>query len=157
MAVKPIPDGYTSVTPYLIVDDGAAALEFYKKAFGAVERFRIDWGDKLGHAEFTIGNAVVMMASEFPELGAVSPKTVGGTPVSLAVYTEDVDEMFARAVAEGATVVRPLENQFYGDRSGTLEDPFGHRWSISTHVEDVDPEEMARRSEAARSQAGDSD
>lgn len=137
--------------------DGEAALDFYKRAFGAVERLRLMWGDKLGHAEFTIGNAVVMMASEFPELGAVSPHTVGGTPVSMAIYTEDVDEMFARAVREGATEVRPVENHFYGDRMGTLDDPFGHRWSIATHVEDVSPEELARRSEAAQAEFGDSE
>lgn len=152
MAVKPIPDGYSSVTPYLIVDDGVKALEFYRIAFGAVERLRIDWGGgKIGHAEFTIGNSVVMLASEFPDQGALSPKTVGGTPVSLMVYTESVDETFARAVAEGATEIRPVANQFYGDRTGVLEDPFGHRWTVSTHVEDVSEEELARRSEAAQS------
>ena len=157
MAVNPIPDGYSSVTPYLIVDDGLAALEFYKKAFGAVERLRMDWGGgKIGHAEFTIGDSVVMMASEFPELGALSPKTVGGTTVSILIYTENVDDMFARAIAEGATEIRPVSNQFYGDRSGTLDDPFGHRWTVSTHVEDVSEEELARRSEAARSQAAQS-
>ncbi len=157
MAVAPIPDGYSSVTPYLIVDDCAAALEFYKKALGAVERIRMDWGGgKIGHAEITIGDSVVMMASEFPEMGALSPKTVGGNPVSLLVYTENVDETYARAIAEGATEIRPVANQFYGDRSGTLEDPFGHRWTVSTHVEDVSEEELAKRSEAMRAEGAQS-
>ena len=158
MAVKPIPDGYSSVTPYLIVDDGAAALNFYTNAFGAVERMRMDWGGgKIGHAEFTVGESVIMMASEFPEMDALSPKTLGGTPVTLAIYTENVDEMFARAIAEGATEIRPVQDQFYGDRMGMVQDPFGHLWTIATHVEDVSPEELARRSEAFRSQSGPSD
>ncbi len=149
MAVKPIPDGYGSITPYLIVGDGAAALDFYKRAFGAVERMRIDWpGGAIGHAEIVFGDSVVMLASEFPEMDAVSPKTVGGTPVSLLLYTEDVDAMFARAVEAGAREIRAVKNQFYGDRTGTLEDPFGHRWTIATHVEDVSAEELAKRSEA---------
>ncbi len=158
MAVKPIPDGYSSVTPYLIVDDGAAALSFYANAFGAVERMRMDWGDgKIGHAEFTVGDSVIMMASEFPEMDALSPKTIGGTPVRLAIFTENVDEMFARAIAEGATEIHPVQDQFYGDRLGMVQDPFGHLWTIATHVEDVSPEELARRSEALRSQSGPSD
>lgn len=158
MAVKPIPDGYSSVTPYLIVDDGAAALSFYANAFGAVERLRMDWGDgKIGHAEFTVGDSVIMMASEFPEMDALSPKTIGGTPVRLAIFTENVDEMFARAIAEGATEIQPVQDQFYGDRLGMVQDPYGHLWTIATHVEDVSPEELARRSEALRSQSGPSD
>ena len=153
VAVKPIPDGYQSVTPYLIVDDGYVALEFYKNAFGAVERMRVEWpGGTLGHCELVIGNSVIMMASEFPSMGALSPKSVGGTPVSLMIYTESVDEVFARALAGGSTEVHPVRDQFYGDRTGTLEDPFGHRWTIATHVEDVPPDELKRRSDAMAAQ-----
>ncbi len=151
MAVKPIPDGYSTVTPYLIVDDAAGALEYYKNAFGGVEIMRMDWGEgMIGHAEMMIGDSRIMLASEFPSMGAVGPKTVGGTPVMLAVYVEDVDAVFAKALELGGTEVRPLENQFYGDRSGMVCDPFGHHWSLSTHVEDVPPDELARRSEAMR-------
>ena len=146
MPVKPIPDGYRSVTPYLIVDDAAAALEFYAKVFGAVERMRIGWdGDRIGHAEFEIGDSLVMLASEFPDMQAVSPATVGGTPVSFSVYVEDADGVFARAIEEGATEIRPVADQFYGDRSGTFRDPSGHIWSVATHIEDVTPEELDRR------------
>lgn len=149
MAVQPVPEGYGTVTPYLIVNDAAAALEFYKKAFGAVEELRVEWpGGKIGHAEFLIGDSRVMLASEFPEIGAVAPTTVGGTSVTLAIYTEDVDAMFARALEEGAKEDRPVENQFYGDRSGTIIDPFGHKWSLSTHIEDVSPEELWKRQDA---------
>lgn len=149
MPVQPIPDGYATVTPYLIVAEAVAALEFYKEVFGAVEEMRVEWpGGKIGHAEIMIGDSRVMLASEFPELGAVAPTTVGGSPVTLAVYTKDVDAMFARAIAKGAKEERPLENQFYGDRCGVIQDPFGHKWSLSTHVEDVSPEEMKRRQEA---------
>ena len=155
MPIKPIPDGYRSVTPYLIVDDGPGALEFYKQAFGAIERMRMDWGDgKIGHAEFEIGDSVLMLASEFPELEALSPKSVGGTPVSLSLYVENVDEVYARALAAGAKEIRPLANQFYGDRSGTILDPFGHQWSLSTHVEDVEPEELERRSKEMQAASG---
>lgn len=146
------------VTPYLIVDDGAAAIEYYKKAFGAVERMRTDWDEgKIGHAELTIGNSIVMLANEFPGLGDLSPKTAGSTTVSLLIYTENADEMFARAIAHGATEIRPVADLIYGDRCGTLEDPYGHRWTISTHVEDVSAEELARRSEAMRAQPAQSD
>ena len=155
MAVKPIPEGYRSVTPYLIVDDGAAALEFYAKALGAIERMRMDWGGgRVGHAELEIGDSVVMLASEFPEMNALSPRTIGGTPVSLMVYVEDVDAVFAKAVEEGAEVVRPVADQFYGDRAGRIRDPFGHEWTLSTHVEDVTPEELRRRQEAMVSGSG---
>ncbi len=150
--VKPIPDGYRSITAYLIVDDGPAALEFYKRAFGARERMRMDSPDgRLGHAELEIGDSVVMLASEHPEIGAVSPRTIGGTAVSLLLYTDDVDMVFARAVDNGATAVRPVQNQFYGDRSGTVQDPFGHHWSIATHIEDVSPEQIAERMSKASS------
>lgn len=149
MPVQPIPEGYSTVTPYLIVADAAAALKFYKEVFGAVEELRVEWpGGKIGHAEFMIGDSRVMLASEFPEIGAVAPTTVGGSSVTLAIYTADVDSMFSRALAAGAKEERPVANQFYGDRSGMITDPFGHKWSLSTHIEDVSPEEMKRRQEA---------
>jgi PhnB protein len=148
--VKPIPDGYHTVTPYLIVDDAAAALEFYKNAFGATELFRMGApGGKVGHAEIKIGDSPIMLADEFPEMGARSPKSIGGTPVSILLYVENVDEMAPRAVAAGAKVLREVKDQFYGDRSGTFEDPFGHTWTIATHTEDVTAEEMHRRVAAA--------
>ena len=146
---KPIPDGYHAITPYLIVSGAAKALDFYARAFGAVERDRMqDSGGKVRHAEITIGGACVMLADEHPEIGALSPATVGGSPVNLHLYVEDVDAVVARAVAAGATLTRPVADQFYGDRSGTLEDPFGHVWTIATHVEDVPPEELKRRADA---------
>ncbi len=149
MPVNFIPDGYSSLTPYLIVDDGEAALTFYKSVFGAVELMRVEGPDgKIGHAEIQLGDSQVMLASEFPELGALSPTTVGGSPVTLVLYIENVDDVFARALEAGAVEERSVQDQFYGDRSGTLKDPFGHRWSISTHVEDVSPEELERRSKA---------
>jgi PhnB protein len=149
VAVKPIPDGYHSVTPYLVVKDGAKALEFYQKALGAKELMRMPSPDgKIAHAEIRIGNSVVMLADEFPQMGASSPQTLGGSPVGLMIYVEDADSQFNQAVAAGAKVERPLKDQFYGDRSGTLVDPFGHKWTIATHKEDVAPEEMKRRAEA---------
>lgn len=151
MAVKPIPDGYHSITPYLIVDGGARALEFYQKAFGAEEKFRMPGPDgKIGHAEMRLGSSMFMLADENPNLGARSPKSVGGTPITLMVYVDDVDKVFARAVAAGAKVERPLANQFYGDRTGGVTDPFGHKWYLATHVEDVPPEEMDRRMKAQK-------
>ena len=150
MTVKPIPDGYHTATPYLIVNGAAAAIEFYKKAFGATELLRMAGPDgKIGHAEIKIGNSPIMLADEFPEMGAKSAKTLGGSPMFLMLYVENVDVLAAQAVAAGAKAIRPLQNQFYGDRSGTFEDPFGLWWTISTHVEDVPPEEMKRRSEEA--------
>ncbi len=151
MAVQAIPDGYHAVTPYLIVDDADGALEFYKQAFGAQEELRLVWpdGSKIGHAEITIGDSRVMLADEHPEFDALGPKTRGGTPVTLCFYCDNVDERFAQAVAAGATVVRPLQNQFYGDRSGTVQDPYGHIWTIMTHIEDVPDEELASRMAAA--------
>ncbi|MGA2630135.1 MAG: VOC family protein [Terriglobia bacterium] len=148
--VKPVPDGYHTVTPHLIVNDGAAALEFYKKAFGAVELFRMTRPDgRIGHAEIKIGDSPVMLADEHPEMGALSPQSVGGSPVSIYLYVADVDAMFNQAVAAGASVVRPLQNQFYGDRTGGVKDPFGYQWYIATHVEDVSPEELQRRAAEA--------
>ena len=145
-SVKPIPDGYPEVTPYLCVDGAGAAIDFYTEVFGAQERFRMPAPEgRIGHAEIQIGGSLIMLADEFPAMGAVSPRTVGGTPVTLQVYVDDVDAVFERAVARGATAIRKVEDQFYGDRAGQFEDPFGHRWSVATHVEDVPPEEMARR------------
>lgn len=146
MAVKPVPKGYHTATPYLIVDGGALALDFYKKAFGAEEVMRMPGpGDKISHAEIQIGDSRLMLADEFPEMGARSPKAFGGTAVGICLYVRDVDTVFDQAVRAGATVERPVQNQFYGDRSGTVVDPFGHKWTIATHVEDVSPAEMARR------------
>jgi PhnB protein len=147
MAVKPIPTGFHSVTPGLIVHDGAAALEFYKKALGAEELLRMPMGDKIGHAEIKIGDSIVMLSDEWPDMGMLSPKARGGTTVSLMIYVENVDAAFKRAIDAGGTLERAVQNEFYGDRTGTLRDPFGHRWTLSTHVEDVSPEEMSRRME----------
>jgi len=153
MAVKPIPDGYHAITPYLIVQGAAAAIDYYKKVFGAAERMRMDApGGKIGHAELTLGGSVVMLADEHPERGYRGPKAFGGSAVSLMLYVPNVDDVFKRAVAAGAKELRPVADQFYGDRLGVLEDPFGHVWTIATHVEDVSPEEMRRRSEAMMKQ-----
>ncbi|HEX6441711.1 MAG TPA: VOC family protein [Stellaceae bacterium] len=147
--VKPVPDGYPAVTPYLIVTDAAAAIAFYEQVFGAKLRLRLDGpGGKIGHAELEIGDSLIMLADEHPEMGALSPFTVGGTPVGLHVYVQDADAVAAKAVAAGAALKRPVENQFYGDRLGSIVDPFGHLWQISTHVEDVSPEEIGRRAAA---------
>ena len=150
--VKPIPDGYHTVTPYLYIKGAANALEFYKKAFGATELFRMDWNGRLGHAEMQIGNSRIMTADEFPEMGVRGPLTIGGSSMGLCLYVEDADAVFHRAVAAGANVVRPLQDAFYGDRSATVTDPFGHIWTIATHKEDVPPEEMHKRAEAAMKQ-----
>jgi len=123
----------------------AEAIEFYKKAFGATELFRMEHEGKIGHAEIKIGDSPVMLADEHPEMGFVGPKTLGGTPVSLMIYVDDVDTVFNRAIAEGGVEMKPLQDQFYGDRSGTLTDPFGHVWTVATHKEDVSPEEMSQR------------
>jgi len=148
MAIKPIPDGYHSVTPYLIVKGAADAIEFYKRAFGAIELMRMPRPDgKVGHAEIRIGDSAIMLADEHPEMGFHSPQSLGGAGVTLMVYVERVDDVFGRAVAGGAKELQPIKDQFYGDRSGTLQDPFGHTWTVATHVEDVSPEEMRRRAE----------
>lgn len=147
--VKPIPEGYHSVTPYLCVNGAAEALEFYKRAFGATEVLRMQMPNgKIGHAEIKIGDSYLMMADGCPEMGSRGPKDLGGSPVSLMVYVPDVDATVKQAVATGAKLTRPVENQFYGDRSGCVEDPFGYTWNIATHVEDVPPEEMKRRAAA---------
>ena len=144
--VKPIPDGYSQVTPYLIVDGAADAISFYEKVLGAKERMRMPGPDgTIGHAEIELGDAVVMLSDGAPEMGARSPKAVGGTPVLIHVYAEDVDAVFDAAIAAGATSLRSPEDQFYGDRSAQFEDPFGHHWSVATHVEDVSAEEMEKR------------
>jgi PhnB protein len=149
-AAKPIPDGYHAVSPYLIVSDGAAAIEFYRKAFGATERMRLTRPDgKIGHAELAIGDSIVMLADEYPEHGARSPQTVSGSPVMLHLYVADVDAVYARAVAAGAAATRPVQDMFYGDRAGGITDPFGHSWHIATHIEDVAPDEIDRRAAAA--------
>jgi PhnB protein len=149
MTVAPVPPGYAGVTPYLIVRDAARAIDFYKRAFGATETLRLLYPDgKVAHAELAIGQGFVMLAEEMTEGGYRGPQSLGGTPVSLLVYVSDVDAAFTRAVAAGAKAQRPVADQFYGDRSGTLVDPFGHVWSLATHKEDVSAEEMSRRMQA---------
>ena len=149
--VKPVPDGYHTVTPYLIVDGAAAAIDFYRKAFGAEELFRMPMpGGRVGHAELQVGDSRIMLADEFPEMDARGPKSRGGTPVTILLYVTDCDAVFSRAVAAGGKVKRPMQDQFYGDRSGTLEDPFGHVWSVATHEEDVSFEEMTRRMQSMK-------
>jgi PhnB protein len=154
MATKPIPDGYRTATPYLIIKGAADAIEFYKRAFGATELLRMaDPQGRVGHAEIKIGDSVIMLADEHPAMGYRGPRSLGGSSVSILLYLEDVDAVFERAVTAGAKAQRPVADQFYGDRSGTLEDPFGHVWTVATHVEDVSPEEMQRRAEAAMKSA----
>ena len=149
MSVKPIPEGYHTTTPYLIVRNGIQALEFYKKAFGATEVYRLLMPDgRLGHAEIRVGDSIIMLSDEFPEYGSKSPETLGGTPVSILLYVEDVDTFFQKAVGAGAKENEPIMDQFWGDRSGKLEDPYGHIWWVATHVEDVSPEEMEERMKA---------
>jgi PhnB protein len=144
--VKPIPDGYSAITPYLVVDGATRAIDFYKQAFGATERMRMPGPDgRIGHAELVIGGAVIMLADEFKDMGSKGPRAFGGSPVSILVYVNDVDAVVKKAVASGARLTRPVENKFYGDRSGAIEDPFGHVWLVSTHVEDVSPDEMEKR------------
>lgn len=146
MSVPYKPDGYSTISPYLIASDAAAAIHFYIAAFGATERMRLSGpGDSVMHAELEIGDSVIMIADEFPEMSALGPETIGGTPVGLFLYVEDCDAVVEKAVDLGAILERPAEDQFYGDRTGTLRDPFGHRWTITTHIEDVSPEEMERR------------
>ena len=145
-SVKPIPDGYPRVTPYLHVDGASKAIDFYRTVFGAKERMRMAGPDgRIGHAELEIGNSMIMVADEHPDMNIRGPKSVGGTPVTVLVYVEDVDRAFERALKAGAKELRPVENQFYGDRSGQFEDPFGHHWNVATHVEDVPPDDMAKR------------
>lgn len=150
-SVKPIPDGYSVVSPYLIIRGAAKALDYYKLVFGAKERMRMEMpGGAIGHAELQLGDSVVMLADEFPQMDCRGPESYGGSPVSLHMYVADVDAVVAKAVAEGAKIKRPVQNQFYGDRTGAVVDPFGHTWHLATHVEDLSPEEIARRAEKAR-------
>jgi len=154
--VKPIPEGFHSVTPHLAVEGAAAAIDFYKKAFGAVELGRMPAGDgkRLMHAMIRIGDSVIMLADAFPEFGGKGPKALGGTPVTVHLYVPDSDKVFAQAVAAGATVVMPIADMFWGDRYGQLADPFGHRWSIATKKKDMTPEEMAAAGKAAMAAMG---
>jgi PhnB protein len=152
--VNPIPLGYHSATPYLVVSNGAAAIEYYKRAFGATELFRMPGpGGKILHAEIKIGDSPIMLADENPEMGAKSPESFGGSPVGIMLYVTDVDSIYKQAIAAGGKEIRPLQDQFYGDRSGTLIDPFGHKWTVGTHIEDVPPDEMNRRMQALAQQA----
>ena len=154
MPVKPIPAGYHSVTPYLIVRGAAEAIDFYRKAFGAVELFRFPSPDgKIGHAEIKIGDSPIMMSDEYPDMGYKGPQSIGGSPVSLMIYVADVDSLFNQAVDAGATVKEALQDKFYGDRIGTVIDPFGHVWHLATHKEDVSMEEMQARMKADTSSA----
>ena len=148
--VNPIPEGYPRVTPYLTIDGAAKAIDFYRDIFGATEQVRMAGPDgKVGHAELAIGDSVVMLADPFPDMNQSSPKQLGGSPVFLMVYVDDVDDVFARAIKAGATELAPLADQFYGDRSGQFEDPFGHKWNVASHIEDVSPEEMEKRAAEA--------
>jgi len=157
MATKPIPYGYNTATPYLIVKGAAQAIEFYQRAFGATELLRMaDPQGRVGHAEIRIGDSVIMLADEHPGMGYRSPRSLGGSSVSIMLYLPDVDTVFERAVKLGARAQRAVQDQFYGDRSGTLEDPFGHIWTIATHIEDVPPEELERRAAAAMKSAAGS-
>jgi|SRR5438309_2163460 len=145
--VKPIPNERQALTPYVIVKDAAKAIDFYKKAFGATEVFRLTepQGSKIGHAELRIGDSLLMLADEYPDFGALSPSSVGGSPVSLHLYVDDVDHLVERATSAGATVLRPVKDEFFGDRIGTIVDPFGHKWQLATRKEEVSPQEMQKR------------
>lgn len=150
MGTKPIPEGYNTVTPYLAVDDAAEAIDYYEKAFGAKERGRMEApGGKIGHAELEIGDSLVMLSDALPQFSTKSPNELGGTSVSMFLYVEDVDAVVKQAVDAGATVTMDVADQFWGDRFGVVQDPYGHLWSIATHVEDVPPEEMAERAKEA--------
>lgn len=148
MSTTHVPEGYHSVTPYLAIRNAVEALDFYKRAFGATEKFRLMMPDgRLGHAEIQLGDSIIMLSGEFPEYGGKVPETLGGTPVNIHLYVEDVDSFFKRAIEAGAKECKPVMDQFYGDRSGQLEDPFGHQWWVATHKENVPPDEMKKRLE----------
>ena len=149
--VNPIPDDYPRINTYLCVDGAAEAIEFYTAVLGFAERHRMTFDGRIGHCELLLGDSMIMLSDEYPEMGVIGPKTLGGTPMSINVYVEDSDATFAAAVAAGATALRPVEDQFYGDRSGQFEDPWGHRWGVATHIEDVDDDEIARRAAAMMS------
>jgi PhnB protein len=154
MAVKPIPDGYEQAIPYLCINGAAAAIEFYKKAFGATEGVRFPTPDgKVAHAELKVGNAIIMLADESQKMNFRGPNSFGGSPVVIHLYVNDVDAVIARAIALGAKVHRPIANQFYGDRAGSITDPFGHTWHLATHIEDVSPEQMQKRAAALHGKA----
>jgi len=153
MSVPARPAGYHSVTPYLLVDDAASAIDFYQRAFNATELFRLPMGGKIGHAEITIGDSHVMLSDEWPDMNLRGPKARGGPTASLMLYVDDVDALFAQAVKAGAAIESAVQNQFWGDRTGTVVDPYGHRWMLATHVEEVSPEEMERRMAAFSAQA----
>ncbi len=154
MGVRPVPEGYHTATPYLIVQGASRALEFYKKAFGATERMRFaDPKGGIMHAEIQLGNSIIMLADEFPEMGYRGPASLGGSAVSIVLYVEDVDARFAQAIAAGAKARRPVKDEPYGDRAGTLTDPFGHVWTIATHKEDVSVDELRRRFDALSKKA----
>ena len=153
MAVKPVPEGFHTATPYLIVKDAAKALDFYKAAFGAAELMRMaDPSGKIGHAEIRIGDSPIMLAEEHPDMGFRGPQALGGSPVGIMLYVEDVDGRFRQAIEAGGVERKPVQDQFYGDRNGTLEDPFGHVWTIGTHIEDLSNQEIQRRFAAMMSQ-----
>ena len=153
--VKPIPAGHHTVAPYLAIKNALSALEFYKKAFGAIETYKLIVPDgRLGHAEIRLGNSLIMLSDEFPEFGGKAPESLGGSPVSIHLYVEDVDAFAEKAVAAGARELKPVADQFYGDRSGQLQDPYGHLWWVATHKEDVAPEEMQKRVQALFARAG---
>lgn len=147
--VKAVPEGYEGITPYLICRNAEAAIDFYTRAFGAAEMFRIGEPGMVGHAEMKLGNSIIMLADEHAEMGALSPQTIGDSPVSFMIYVEDVDAFTEKAIAEGLEVLRPVEDQFYGDRAGQFKDPFGHKWAFATHKEDLSPEEIHERAKAA--------
>jgi PhnB protein len=153
MTVKARPEGYHSVTPYIIVDGAAEAIRWYEQALGASEIYRLPMGDKVGHAEIRIGDSIVMLSDEWPDMNAHGPNRRGGPTATFMIYVEDADAAFERALAAGGKVDKPMEDQFYGDRSGTIEDPFGHKWTLATHVEDVPEDEMRRRMEAWSAEA----
>jgi len=156
-SMKAIPEGYHNVTPYLYVRSAASAIDFYKSAFGATEIMRMPASNgKIMHAELRIGDSIVMLADENPQTGVMSPQTIGGFSMGLLLYLENVDAVIQKAVESGAKLLRPIKDQFYGDRSGSVLDPFGHMWTVATHVEDVSPEEMRKRMTAAISQTAGS-
>ena len=152
MAVNPVPSGYHTLVPSVVVDNAAKALDFYQNAFGAKETYRLPMGDKIGHAELQIGDTRIMLNDEFPDHGNLGPKARGGTPVGLLIYTDDADSAFRKAIDAGGTQTMPVADQFWGDRMGSLTDPFGHKWSIATHVEDVPPEQFQERMAASQQQ-----
>ena len=146
--------GFHTVTPCLTINGAARAIEFYKRAFGATEVMRFEHGDKIGHAEIQIGDSKIMLSDEFPEMDVRSPQSIGGSPTAIYLYVDNVDAVADRAVTQGGKLVRPVEDKFYGDRSGTLQDPFGHVWHLATHKEDVPPDELRKRAETFMKQQG---